>query len=116
MGKSALFVLFISLFSVNCTFFQFEGEVTAEAKEPLIYIHNDTNRTIFFFAGDEDDGSRISIDLSDHSNWPSVKPGYTYALKYCELAWYDEGDTRAWIYWKTANGKYGSLRVTLPYE
>ena len=94
----------------------FDGEVTAEAIEPMIYLNNNTNRTVYFFAGDEDDGARISVNLKDHSNWPNIKPGKTKAISYEQLAWYDEGDTRAWIYWTTEKGHHGTIKLALPYN
>lgn len=95
-----------------CSLAEFEGEVTAEADPPVLLIHNETNRTIHYFAGDEDDLALMDLDLSDYSDWPSISAGRTAEIPYHELAYYDEGDTRAWIYWKTGN-KSASLKAPL---
>ncbi len=118
MNKSTLLILslILSVILPSCSLFRFEGEVTVEAIEPLIHITNDTNRTIYFFACDEDDGALISVDLSDHSDWPKIKAGKTKTIEYSDLHWYDEGDTRLWMYWKTDKGDNGFLRLNLPYN
>lgn len=97
----------------GCSSFGFEGDVTAEADPPELYLRNQTNRTIYYIAGDENDLARMDIDLSDYSDWPTAAPGRTAKTSYADLAFYDEGDTRAWIYWTTENGDDGSLNVSL---
>jgi hypothetical protein len=76
-------------------------------------LHNQTNRTIYYFAGDEHDLALIEVDLSDYSGWPTLAPGHTAEIPYADLAFYDEGDTRAWIYWTTEQGDNASLRASL---
>lgn len=107
-----ILILFIS-FSSGCSTFEFEGDVTAEVIPPQIHLHNQTNRTIYFFAADQDDLAHTYVDLSNFSDWPKISPGEVSIIQYDELAFYDEGDTRAWIHWTTKEGDYGSFGASL---
>ena len=95
-----------------CSLFGFEGVVTGETAPPVLLIHNETNRTVYYFAGDEADLALVDLDLSDYDDWPTVAAGQTARVPYEDLWFYDEGDTRAWVYWTTGRHS-GSFRVSL---
>lgn len=115
MNKSTLVPLLLALLTgiSSCSLSGLEGDVTAESHPPALHLHNQTSRTIYYFAGDESDLSLIDLNLSHYSDWPTVAPGRTAEIPYEDIAFYDEGDTRAWIYWTTKQGKNASLTVSL---
>jgi hypothetical protein len=107
-----IILLVIAIGVGGCLSSGLEGDVTAEAHPPELYLHNETNQTIYYIAA----GSglaRVDIDLSDYSDWPTVAPGGTAQIPYASLPFYNEEDAEAWIYWTTENDDNAWLNVPL---
>lgn len=97
----------------GCSMFEFEGSVTAEADPPALIIQNETNRTIYYIAGEASDFARVDVDLSAYADWPRLAAGHAATIPYDRLMFYDAGDTDAWIYWTTDDGDSDSIDVSL---
>lgn len=106
-----IFFLIVSI--GGCSVSEPNGELTVDAIPPQLHLSNGTGQTIYFFVADESELALVDLDLSDRSQWPSVKAGETVVIHYTEIMFYNEGDRRAWIYWADEKKNTGTLKVAL---
>jgi hypothetical protein len=86
--------------------------VTARGVPDGAAIANHTRATVYVFAGEEDDMARVDFTGEGFLEWPSIAPGTTRVLTRDEIAFFDEGDSRVWIYWRSLRDG-GSLKVVI---
>ena len=84
-----------------------------DAEARVVALRNEGGAPVYFLIMDEDDGALMDLDLSRVLNGPAVDPGVTVRVPYQDIAFYDPGDTRGWIYWTTGEGEGETFRVTL---
>ncbi len=90
-----------------------EVTTSEDAEARVVALRNQGSASVYFLIMDEDDGARMDMDLSRVTDGPAVAPGVTVRVPYEDIAFYDPGDTRGWIYWTTGEGDGETLRVTL---
>lgn len=111
----ALAVLAMAASGCSLAFSSFEGTVTGEAQPPVLLFHNDTNARIYYYIGETYDLAHTFLAPFDPADMPSVPAGATREIPYEEIAFYDEGDHRAWVAWMTRDeAVYETFTVDLP--
>lgn len=96
-------LLFAALILISgCSAAGPEGRFNVSADAPNMLLENQTSGTIYYVVIEA--SSVPLIDLAPVEAWPTLSEGEMRSVPYESLEGYQEGDTRAVVFWSRGGG------------